>query len=240
MCREEDHAHAKQSAREVADFADLIVTSNGASFDFDLSRLSIGENAWTVRYPAAAIVLAGGLSARMGRDKALLPVEGQPAIAHLCWQLRPHFDEIIVSTNEPAKYSFLEGVTFVEDKQAGKGPLMGLASALKASLYDANFAVACDRPHVDVRALRKLMRAVRGKDAAVPLDAGKRFQPLYGVYRKNAAAKLETSLANGESSVTRALAACDVAVISMDDNHFAGFNTREEYVAYIEQRESVR
>ena len=59
------------------------------------------------------------------------------------------FREIIISSKEPDKHAFL-GAPVVADEKKDHGPLMGIASAMKASNYDRNFVIACDIPNVDI------------------------------------------------------------------------------------------
>jgi molybdopterin-guanine dinucleotide biosynthesis protein A len=57
--------------------------------------------------PASAIIVAGGQSRRMRREKSLLPVNGRTLIETVIAQIGPHFDEILVSTVAKEKFAFL-------------------------------------------------------------------------------------------------------------------------------------
>jgi len=148
--------HWKDSARELRKYAQKVVVSDGRRFDLNPDRIELIEGKWRLAdesncgskglsINATAIVMAGGESRRMGRDKSLLAVGGHPIIQSICEQLRGHFGEILISANEPEKLAFL-GLNVVPDRIPGQGPLMGIACALEASRSNLNFVVAGDIP----------------------------------------------------------------------------------------------
>ena len=56
------------------------------------------------RYPATALVFAGGRNRRMGRDKAFIPIRGMPLIERILSQLKPRFSEILLCVSDPERY----------------------------------------------------------------------------------------------------------------------------------------
>jgi len=100
------------------------------------------------------IVLAGGRSRRMGRDKALLPWRGRDLLHHMLDLLvRAGCDQCLVSGDRP-------GLPHVPDRIPGRGPLGGLASVLSASprLYgDLLLIVPVDMPLLRATHLRQLV-----------------------------------------------------------------------------------
>jgi len=129
-------------------------------------------------------VLAGGASQRMGQNKALLPLGGQPMIARVIQRVRPLADETIVIANSLDDYGFL-GVRVESDRYPGVGPLAGLHAALEAARADLVVLLACDMPFINVALLRYLLSYVVDADAVVPRVAG-REEPLHAVYRRAA------------------------------------------------------
>ncbi|MBI2841546.1 MAG: molybdenum cofactor guanylyltransferase [Acidobacteria bacterium] len=189
-----------------------------------------------MRFDAAAIVLAGGMSSRMGQNKALLPIDGRPMIERIVDQLRPHFNQILVSANDPDRYSFL-GLEIVTDRITGLGPLMGIACGLARSDYDLNFIVACDIPQIDLSLVERLFREVEGHEAAVFLSAGLP-EPLFAVYGKVVTKAIEEALARGQLKVSDALASCFVKYVDLGgDARLRNLNTTGELEAYkLEKR----
>jgi molybdopterin-guanine dinucleotide biosynthesis protein A len=172
----------------------------------------------------------------MRQDKSLLRISGRPIIEHVCAQLRPHFKEILVSTNEPDKQAFL-GMKTVPDEVPGLGPLMGIASALEASRYDRNFVVACDVPIMDVTLIRRMMRAVKRHDAAAPETPGGRLEPLFAVYRKRILGPIRAALAAGELGVRDVLSRCNVARVPLSGAEApVNLNTPEDYAQFVAPR----
>lgn len=128
------------------------------------------------------IVLAGGLSSRMGRDKASLPW-GESDLLHAVLEcLAPVCKRLIVVSNTERKIS-LPGVEVVADHYKLCGPLGGMQAGLTASEAEYNFFAACDMPYLNTEAVAYIAKAAIGYDAAVPYIDG-HYNPLHGVYRQ--------------------------------------------------------
>lgn len=148
------------------------------------------------------IILAGGGSRRMGRDKALIPVRGKPVIERILQRLRGWGDPLVV-THRPEAYRYL-GVSLVSDLFPGKGPLAGIHAGLAYSRHRINLVVACDMPFVS-RAVADLLLVHLGEyDVSVPRFDG-HLHPLFAVYTKGCLESLEASLKAGDLSVIRFL-----------------------------------
>jgi len=107
--------------------------------------------------PMAGIVLAGGLSSRMGRDKALLPWCGRPLLVHMCALLVAAGAQTVrVSGNYPQ----LEGIESVPDQVPRCGPLGGLYSVVATLPDGPAWVVAVDMPLLDRALLWQLRDAV--------------------------------------------------------------------------------
>jgi len=154
----------------------------------------------TIRPDAAAIVLAGGNSTRMGQDKRFLAFRGRPLIEHVCDQLRGLFPEILLAANDAPKLAFL-GLPVVRDAMPGQGPLGGIASALAASHHDLNFIVACDIPFIDFMLVRRLMYAAADCDGVVPTTPEGHLEPLFAVYRKSLLPAIYDALDHGNRRI---------------------------------------
>ncbi len=225
----------KPSARDVLEYADRVVLSDGTGFDIDLDDIQPLGGRWVVRMPATAIILAGGGSSRMGQDKSMLPVAGQPMIKHVFEQLRPFFAQILISSNDAAQHDFL-GATVVADEVRGKGPMMGIVSALKASANDANFVIACDMPEIDVALMKWMLRQAGNHDAVVPKVGADLYEPLFAVYSKGALPAMEGLLESGNNKIIDSFARCRAQYVDLPGRQFRNINTQAEYQGLVQER----
>ena len=137
-------------------------------------------------------VLAGGASRRMGRDKALLPFEGEPMAARIARVLGEGGAGMVhVVGNQPG-LAELGLLVLNEGAHEGHHPLFGVAAALFATVGPLALLAPCDLPWLPAEAIRRLL-AVGGPVVA---EAAGRIHPLLAV--------LPTSL--GEAALERALA----------------------------------
>ncbi|MCM3764094.1 molybdenum cofactor guanylyltransferase [Neobacillus niacini] len=134
---------------------------------------------------AAAILLSGGKSSRMGTNKALLKINEKTNIERIRDILAEHFAETILVTNDPAAYQFL-GVKMASDHYPGMGPLAGLHAGLEASSHEVNVLVACDMPFVSGELAAAMAEKCGEYDAVIPVIGGKQH-PLFAVFKRSAA-----------------------------------------------------
>jgi molybdopterin-guanine dinucleotide biosynthesis protein A len=115
----------------------------------------------------SAIILAGGKSRRMGRDKAFLELDGKPLIAHVIDRVAPLCTETILVTNDAPAYARF-GLRVIGDVYPGKGSLGGIYSGLHAAHTHYVLAVACDMPFLNQALLRYLISLAPTADVIVP------------------------------------------------------------------------
>ncbi len=157
--------------------------------------------------PFDAVILAGGDSTRMGRDKAGLEVEGRPLLARqidLVRGLGP--DEVFISGRREGDYHAF-GCPVVRDAEAGVGPLAGLAAAWEASRAPLLLVLAVDLPRMNRTVLASLLAACSAERGAVARVAG-RVEPLVAVYPRAAAARVRELLAAGRRAAGELAARC--------------------------------
>ncbi|MEH7111020.1 molybdenum cofactor guanylyltransferase [Neobacillus niacini] len=164
---------------------------------------------------AAAIILSGGKSSRMGTNKALLKLNEKTTVERMVDTLKVYFDDIILVTNETDAYQFL-GVKMVPDHYQGMGPLAGFHAGLKASNYDVNFIVACDMPFVSGELAATLVEKIEHYDALIPVINGKK-QTLCGVFQKKIVTKIEECIENGRLPIKHLLDHLNVLYLSEKD-----------------------
>lgn len=236
MVKNSDAKNFKRSAKEVVQYTDRLIFSDGDGFDIYLNEIELLDNIWTIKMEATAIIMAGGKSKRMGQDKSMLLVSGEPMINHILQQLQPHFKQILISSNNLSKYNF-SGVKVVPDEVTDKGPLMGIASALRVSANRVNFVIACDIPEIDISFVRWLVRESKVFDAVVPQIGPSQYEPLFAVYKKSALFAIDKAMASGNYRIIDALGDCKVNYIDLTHKgQFVNLNTFTDYSMFIRKK----
>src|SRR5262245_18096218 len=116
---------------------------------------------------ATGIVLAGGASRSMGREKASVELGGTPLIKRVVNALRDVCNEILIVANDTERFEPL-GLPIIPDVIPDRGSLGGLYSGLLAARNDWTLAVACDMPFLNVALLRFLMSLSSDCDVIIP------------------------------------------------------------------------
>ncbi len=132
----------------------------------------------------AAVLLAGGESSRMGRDKSALPVNGEPLWQRQLAVLRATEPaELFISGKSDGPYAGC-GVEILPDEFPGCGPLGGIATALRRCKSDRLLVLAVDMPAMTAAFLRTLLeqsqRTGMGIIPAVAADGRRRADPKRG------------------------------------------------------------
>jgi molybdopterin-guanine dinucleotide biosynthesis protein A len=129
-------------------------------------------------------IQAGGQSSRMGEDKALKTFLGRPLIQRVFERLTPIADEIIVTTNRPQAYTFLD-LRLFSDIKPERGALGGLYTAIASATHPSVAVVACDMPFASSRLIEAMSRLLVAEEADVVIVKGDEgYEPLHAVYRR--------------------------------------------------------
>lgn len=143
------------------------------------------------------IILAGGKSSRMGVNKALLPLNGNPIIEHIASLLKSLFPSVILITNKPEDYLFLGLETFL-DIYPGRGPLAGIHSGLIHSKTERNFVISCDVPLINEELIEYIVKYKTIYPITL-LKAEGFIQHLCGMYNKSLKLTAEKILTDMET-----------------------------------------
>lgn len=152
-----------------------------------------------------AFILSGGSSSRIGADKALLELAGQPLLLRAARLLDPLVASVTV-IGDPTRYASL-GLAVVPDDMAGLGPLGGIATALRISAMPWNLVVACDLPYLTAAWLEFLVaRALASRADALLPESDRGPEPLCAMYHARCAPAISAALERGVRKVTDGLA----------------------------------
>jgi molybdopterin-guanine dinucleotide biosynthesis protein A len=156
------------------------------------------------RTEIAGFILAGGASSRMGRDKALLELAGEPLIVRTARLVESVVGPAVV-VGDAAAYRAL-GLRTIADDWPGAGPLGGIATVLRASSAPWSLVVACDLPYLTKPWLEyAIARALKSQADAVVAMNTDGAEPLCALYHKRAEPGIRAALARGNRKVKDAL-----------------------------------
>ena len=189
--------------------------------------------------PVTGLVLAGGESRRMGREKAWLPWGRLTLIEHVVETLRPVTDEVIVAVKDATKFRHLHA-TVVEDLVPDAHALGGIYTGLRAASTQRCFVCACDAPFLNMGLLRLLMEQADGYDLVMPRSAVG-LEPLHALYARSALPAIEAQLRQRRWDLRALVPLVRARVIEAavwrpydsEGRCFLNLNSREEYAACL-------
>nr|QNO48025.1 molybdenum cofactor guanylyltransferase [Methanosarcinales archaeon ANME-2c ERB4] len=165
-----------------------------------------------------AIILCGGRSARFGRDKTLLKINGSLMIERVIDRASRVVDEIVIAARDPEQKESLEEVLRVRngvevmivcDSIVGYGPVAGILAGLLASKSKYSVCLACDLPHINSDAIDALFECATGHDAAIPQHRNGMLETLYAVYGRPMITACRDAMKNEEHTIRSAIYAMD-------------------------------
>lgn len=158
--------------------------------------LNLSKNNLTMEL--TGIILSGGQSSRMGKEKGLCLLNGKPLIEYSFDLLKKFCDSIIISSNSK-DYEYL-GCQIINDEVQGIGPAGGIYSCLRASGNDDNFIISCDMPMITSDLIQYLLSQKKDFDALIPLFNG--FpEPLCAYYRQSCIPVFKQSIEQGKYKI---------------------------------------
>ena len=188
--------------------------------------------------PESAIVLCGGQSTRMGRDKASLPFGPETMAERVARIVGSVVGDVVLVGRDgqvlPA------GARITRDREEGLGPLSGIAAGLRVSSGEYVFAVACDLPLLRPAVIRRLLDLARGFEACVPV-VDDRLVPTCTVYHQRVVAVADRLVLERQlraSSLADAVHARHVSAEELRDvdpdlESFYDCNTQDRYAAAL-------
>jgi molybdenum cofactor guanylyltransferase len=181
----------------------------------------------------SAILLAGGKSSRMGRDKAFLEFDGQPLWRRQIETLRALSPEQLLIAGPPREE--WREFELVADIIAGAGPLSGVVAALRKCTAPHLVVLAVDLPGMKADFLRSLLLDCSDEQGVIPRSS-RGLEPLAAIYPVGCAALGAASLLDRDFSVTsfarRALAEGllrEREIALAEESLFANLNTPADY-----------
>jgi molybdopterin-guanine dinucleotide biosynthesis protein A len=180
------------------------------------------------------IILSGGKSVRMGRNKAFIPVNGEKIIDRTIRIFSDIFDEIILVTNSPLEYLDYD-LKIVTDLIKGKSALGGIYTGLFHAAYDNAFVAACDMPFLNGAFIKYMTENTGSNDIVVPSPPDG-LQPLHAIYSKRCIPHIKNLIEKDKLKIAGFYKKSKTLLIPPDVLHtfdpegrmFLNVNTRED------------
>ena len=185
-----------------------------------------------------AVILAGGRSSRMGRDKALLELNEQKFIDHLVQELSGCCKVMISAAHQDDYAGY--GVPVIADETKGIGPIEGIRQALRSSVSEYVFVCAVDTPFVRKEMIQYLAEFISSDYDAFVFRDGDRIHPHIGIYSRAALPAIEEMIGEKQYRLTKLLSRIrtkyvDIGTSCFDRKALRNINTPEDYLAILSQ-----
>jgi len=181
------------------------------------------------------VILTGGASRRMGRDKATLSWNGGSMCQNLINKYAPISEAVAFSVNERGRFAFENAVEIV-DRFPNEGPLNGIVSAFEEFSCDEIFLTGTDIPFGEAALAQKLLELIGAHDACVIEHGAKGKEPLFAIYRRSCHSMARELLLQNRKSFKALFERASVRYVAERelegfdlDRLLANINTMEEY-----------
>ena len=167
----------------------------------------------------SGIALAGGMSRRLGRNKAVEEIGGERLIERVINRLSQVSSETIVVAADETRVQALDlpdGVHTATDIYPGHGSLGGIFTGLSAARGDYGIVVACDMPFLNTGLLRFMVDLAPDFDVVVPRLNG-RPEPLHAIYSKSCLEPIESRLKRQDLKIALFFEEVKVAYVDEED-----------------------
>jgi molybdenum cofactor guanylyltransferase len=183
------------------------------------------------------LVLAGGKSIRMQRDKALLKYHGKTQLLHTLELLQPFCKEVFISTQKDQRSDISSEIKIIEDTFINLGPFGAILSAFREDPNSAWLVVACDLPYLDHATLNLLVLERNPfKMATAFINPQNDFpEPLITIWEPGSYKKLLYFLSMGYSCPRKVLINSEIELLELTNpKAIRNINYPEEYEATLE------
>ena len=178
----------------------------------------------------SAVILAGGRSRRMGRDKALLPFGGDSTLAEYQYRrLKRLFAHVYLSAKSD-KFPF--DAPLIADEAPESSPMIALASILRHTSEEGVLLLGVDMPFVPDKLIRRLLREADAHPEAEIVAARSPHgpEPLCALYRRSLLPRVDTMIASGTHRLRTLLENSETRYVPVDNSEsLSNLNRPEEY-----------
>jgi molybdopterin-guanine dinucleotide biosynthesis protein A len=194
-----------------------------------------------IRPNVSGILLNGGASTRLGRDKALLRIDGRTLLDRAADVLATLFDEILVIGRPEACGNHPAIRRALPDAIPGAGPLGGIYTGLLEMSRPFGFFVACDMPWLDAGVIRRQIDVLEANPADAVVPCWNSFwEPLHALYSQECLPAARRQLATGDYRIRGFFDAVnvlfwDIAAEGIGPRPFTNVNTKADLAALLRE-----
>ena len=174
------------------------------------------------------IILAGGKSSRMGKDKGLCEFNGKTLVEHAIETLKPLCGQLIISSNRFHEKYRSYNLPVVSDEIKNTGPIGGIYTCLKLSKTRHNIILSCDTPFVGSLLLQHIINNVEKEQIVAPAHHKFLIEPLSAYYATNVLNDVEDSIRKGDYKLINLLK--KVRFKSVQINKFLSFYNEHSFL----------
>lgn len=180
----------------------------------------------------AAVIIAGGKSARMDQDKALLPFLGYDSMAKYQYEkLKKIFQTVYISSKKD-KFDFIGLKNLILDDMDIFSPMVALQSIFAKTKEQKLFIVTVDMPLVDYKTIYKLMKMAKNSkyEIVIAKDTLHNRHPLCGVFDRAVYPQIKKSIAKNKHKINNLVNSCNYCeIVFENEKQFCNINTPKEY-----------
>lgn len=176
------------------------------------------------------IILAGGKSSRMGRDKAQLTLNNSTFLESIISVLKPYVNELIIISDNKEHDKFK--IRREEDIIKNSGPLSGLHTGLHHAKHEYVLALSCDIPLISEDIIKSLIANSKEHTDVNQIKSNSKTMPLIAMYKKSCLIPFYNFLINDERRVRVAVESLITNTIEVDHKYSSqvkNINTQEDF-----------
>jgi molybdopterin-guanine dinucleotide biosynthesis protein A len=182
--------------------------------------------------PVKALILAGGRSTRMGKDKALMLFGSKTFWQYLVEVAEEAGLEVLISCRKDQENLFRHRLSVIPELFDSIGPMGGILSAMITYPDNAWLVMACDMPEITLATIKTILNERnQTKDATVFQLNNEHIEPLFAIWEPGIQKRMMLSFEEGAYSLKKILEKSNLNIIDVKDNLFAfnNINTPDDY-----------
>ncbi|PAF52402.1 molybdenum cofactor guanylyltransferase MobA [Helicobacter sp. 13S00477-4] len=179
------------------------------------------------------VILAGGKSSRMGRNKALLPFGNEESLIKYQYQKMSHiFKNVFISTKDKSDFDIKAHFLYEKDKIFS--PLIGIENAFKNSKSEQIFFITTDTPFVKICSIEVLCYFEKKCDIVCACTSGKSHY-LIGLWDRSSVSFVTKALENHLYKIGDLVKVMDIGYVYFEDeDEFFNLNTPQDYIKALD------